>query len=201
MESLTKQDAIRILNEKEISLFTVSDAKKVFSIEKKNTLYKLLQRLEQAEIIERVRQGKYHFLLNEADDFEIANFLVSPSYVSLESALSFHGILPQFPYSITSITTARTEEVDYKDKKFEFSHVKKDYFFGFEKKNDFLIAGPEKALLDQLYFVSKDLRSIHIEDLDLSPIDSDRFESMLDDIKFKPLQKLVKNLSLFGNAD
>lgn len=196
MRKISQQEAIRIFHKRNISLFTVSDAEKIFGIKKQNTLYKLLQRLEEAKIIRRLVKGKYQFLLNEVNDFEIANFLVDPSYVSLESALSFYGILPQFPYIISSVTPARSKKIDRYGKRFEFSHIKRDYFFGFEKKNNFLIATPEKAFLDELYFMSKGLRKVHLEDLDLSQIDLTRFHSMVNKFEFAPLKKLVKELSL-----
>ncbi|GAH85528.1 unnamed protein product, partial [marine sediment metagenome] len=93
MESITIDKATKILYAKKVSLFSINDAKKIFNIEKDNTLYKLLQRLEKKDIIKRIENGKYLFSFIEVSDFEIANFLTSPSYISLESALSFYGIL------------------------------------------------------------------------------------------------------------
>jgi len=194
METISKEVAIKKLHQKKVSLFDVSDAKKIFAIEKENTLYKLLQRLEKAGVISRVIKGKYHFLFREINDFELANFLVNPSYISLESALSFYGILPQFPYTITSITPLKSKKIIYQEKEYEFSHLKTKYFLGFEKKDNFLIAVPEKALLDELYLMAKKLRKIHFEDLDLTQINKVRFKKMLQSYKFLPLQNLVKEL-------
>jgi len=144
METITKEKAIKILHHKKISLFTVSDAKKLFGIENENTLHKLLQRLERAKIIQRITKGKYHFLLRETNDFQIANFLITPSYISLETALSFYGILSQFPYTITSVTPLKPKKIIYQQKEFQYTHIETKYFFGFEKKDSFLIAFPEK---------------------------------------------------------
>ena len=50
-------------------------------MDKDNTLYKILQKLENKNIIGRVKNGKYLFAFANVTDFEIANFLISPSYI------------------------------------------------------------------------------------------------------------------------
>jgi len=68
-----------------------------------------LERLTKKGIIKRLTKRKYLFTFLESDDFQIANFLYTPSYISLESALSFYGIITQFPYQITSITPKKNK--------------------------------------------------------------------------------------------
>lgn len=194
MESITIDKATKILYTKSVSLFSINDAKKVFNIEKDNTLYKLLQRLEKKDIIKRIENGKYLFSFIEVSDFEIANFLTSPSYISLESALSFYGILSQFPYTITSITSKKSKRVIYEDKEYEFNHMESKYLYGFFKKNNFLIASPEKALIDELYFVAKKLRIISLEELDLTNINKKHLKSIVKKYDYIPLKRLVDNI-------
>ena len=43
----------------------------------------------------------------QPDPFHISNALKSPSYVSLQSALSWHGLIPEFVPAVTAVTTAR----------------------------------------------------------------------------------------------
>jgi predicted transcriptional regulator of viral defense system len=197
METISKAKAIKILYQKRITFFEVADADKIFGIKKRKTLYELLRRLERAGVINRIIKGKYHFSLKEFNDFELANFLINPSYISLESALSFYGILSQFPYSIVSVTPLKSKKINYQGKEYEFAHLDSKYFFGFVKKDKFLIATPEKALLDELYFVAKKLRKIHFEDLDLKLIDKKKFKILSKKYKFLPLQNLIKKLKLF----
>ena len=194
MESITIDKATKILYTKRVSLFSINDTKKVFNIEKDNTLYKLLQRLEKKDIIKRIENGKYLFSFIEVSDFEIANFLTSPSYISLESALSFYGILSQFPYTITSITSKKSKRVIYEDKEYEFNHMESKYLYGFFKKNNFLIASPEKALIDELYFVAKKLRIISLEELDLTNINKKHLKSIVKKYDYIPLKRLVDNI-------
>lgn len=152
---------IEALREKDIVFFSSYDVRKIFSIKSENTLKQLLVRVKKEGIIEQLARNKYLFLHSqkEPSDFQIANFLVIPSYLSLESALSFHGFLEQFPYRITSITLAKPREIKIRNKIFSFSQIKKEYFKDFEKRDDFLIASKEKALFDYLYFAYKGLRS------------------------------------------
>lgn len=196
METISKTKAIKILHQKKVTFFDVSDALKIFGTKKIKTLYELLQRLEKNGIIRRITKGRYHFSLREYNDFELANFLVNPSYISLESALSFYGILPQFPYTVTSITPLKSKRICHQEKEYEFSHLESKYFWGFVKKDKFLIASPEKALLDELYFMAKKLRKIHTQDLNLKPVDKKKLGELYKRYKFIPLQKLIKKLKI-----
>jgi len=192
METISKQKAIQILIKKKINLLDVNTAQKIFSFRNENSLYKFLQRLERADILKRVTKGKYLFSLKETNDYELANFLFTPSCISLESALSFYGILAQFPYTITSVTPLKTKKIIYNEKEFEFAHLKREYFFGFIKKDNFLIALPEKALLDELYFISKGLTNISLDELNLSIIKKEKLRRMMKYYNFLPLKNLVE---------
>ena len=192
METISKDKAIRLLHQKKVVFFDVIDAQKIFKTKKQKTLYELLQRLEKSGVVNRIKKGKYHFSLKEYNDFELANFLVNPSYISLESALSFYGILPQFPYTISSVTPLKSQKIIFQGKEYEFCHIENKYFFDFVKKDNFLIATPEKALIDELYFVAKKLRKIHIRDLDLKMITKKRLKELIKKYNFLPLQNLIK---------
>ncbi len=84
----------------------------------------------------------------------IANHLYGPSYVSLESALSFYGLIPERVHSIRSITLKRGREFITPFGNFEYIKAGTSYFrIGIhQKKIDnryvFMIASPEKALCD-----------------------------------------------------
>ena len=158
MESLSTTDVIKLLQRQPTPLFSLSDFERILGIENRRTLYKKIQRLEDKKIIQRLIKGKYRFLLSTVDDFTMANFLYQPSYVSLETALSFYGIITGFPYQITSITTQKARSFDIDSKEFKFSRISPALFWGWEKKEDFLIAEKEKALLDYLYFGLKGFR-------------------------------------------
>jgi len=86
----------------------------------------------------------------------IANKLYSPSYVSLETALSDYSIIPEVAMSVTSITTKPTRRFKNKHGLFIYRAVRPEAFTGYLVRRhgtfDILIAEPEKALVDYLYF-------------------------------------------------
>jgi hypothetical protein len=124
---------------------------------------------------------------------EIAFRLYSPSYISLEKALSVYGIIPEMVYGITSVTPKTTREFRNKFGDFTYRHIKPTLFFGYreDKERRCLMAEPEKALLDYLY-------------LNLSKIDpceaAEEFRFNVKVIK-KEISgaKLKKYLQLFNN--
>lgn len=115
------------------------------------------------------RQGKVHqlkrgiYTLNDEDrrapltPFMISNLIYAPSYVSLESALSFFGLLPERVTSVTAVTPHKTNISKNFYGIFSYRSIKKNLFFGFQSLHDMsdvpiLMATPEKALLDKIYF-------------------------------------------------
>jgi len=85
---------------------------------------------------------------------KLANFLRQPSYISLETALSYYGLIPEESFNITSITLKSTRFYKSNLATFFYRNIKKELFFGFdEKKAVFFvkIATKAKALFDYLY--------------------------------------------------
>jgi len=85
--------------------------------------------------------------------FLVANYLVRGSYVSLQSALAYHGLIPEHVPVVTSMTTLRPGYRETPLGHFAYHHVKPEYFYGYdlievEEKQTALVANPEKALLD-----------------------------------------------------
>lgn len=95
----------------------------------------------------------------------IANVLLGPSYISLDFALSFHGLIPESVHEVTSLTTKRSKYFETIYGVFSYQQIKKELFnIGLEIKTstsgNFIMAGKEKALCDKVYFTTKlDLRA------------------------------------------
>jgi len=187
---------IKILQRTKIKILSLRDIKKLFEIDSDNTAYKTAESLIKKGILERLKKGLYASTLNFPEDFEVANRLSAPSYVSLETALSFYGILSQFPYPITSITPRKTRRFEVQGKEFEYVHIQTSFFWGYEKQKGFLIASPEKALIDEIYFMAKGWRKIDLTELDLSKLNKKKFKIMAKKIKYRPFQNLLKALSI-----
>jgi predicted transcriptional regulator of viral defense system len=108
--------------------------------------------------------------------FLVANHLRKPSYVSLQSALSHYGLIPEFVPVITSVTTGRPEELQTPLGGFVFRHLKKTAFWGYtqieiSRGQAVFLASPEKALLDLLYLTPGSDSPEYLQELRFEPMD------------------------------
>ncbi len=114
--------------------------------------------LRRGEVI-RVKKGIYVF----GEDYArrpysreiLANMIYGPSCVSLEYALHFHGLIPERPEAVTSVTTGRSRKFSTPVGLFTYHQIPVRAFpVGIQRieagSAAFLIACPEKALADQL---------------------------------------------------
>jgi len=91
-----------------------------------------------------------------ADPFLIANHLYGPSYVSLDSALSYWGLIPERVYQITSVCFKSSKSINAAGHRYRFQHVPADYYaLGIQTvartpTQQVLMASPEKALCDKI---------------------------------------------------
>jgi len=89
-----------------------------------------------------------------ADAFEIAPLLYGPSYISGESALQYHGWIPEATAAITSTTSRRSRQIATPIALFTYAHIPLEIFaFGVtgSSSSSYLIAHPWKAAADLLY--------------------------------------------------
>jgi len=133
--------------------FKISDFEKIFGL-KKESLYVKLNRLVKSGLLKRLQRGLYEVIFSEAQIEEIANQIYWPSYLSLESALAKAGIIDQIPYTLTFVTPKKSKKIILGNREVEYRQIKKKLFFGYKKEGKILIAAPEKALIDQIYFYS-----------------------------------------------
>lgn len=108
--------------------------------------------------------------------FLIANELHRPSYVSLQSALAHHGMIPEAVPTTTSITTGRPMQFETPLGRYSYRHIAPAAFFGYGRVpvlpgQQALVADAAKALLDLVYLTpggesAEHLRSLRLEDLD-----------------------------------
>lgn len=95
---------------------------------------------------------------------QIANLVYGPSYVSLEWALSFYHFIPERVATITSVTIGSTKEFASPIGNFSYRYLRNPrYCIGIDRKSipgqmgEFLIATPEKALADWVFFTCDDM--------------------------------------------
>ncbi len=90
----------------------------------------------------------------------IANHLYSPSYVSLQYALRQYGLIPERVMLVTNITTCHARSFSNSLGSFAYHNVPRAYFAlgvtsNTEGTSSYMIATPEKALVDTILFTSK----------------------------------------------
>ncbi len=142
-----------------IKFFKQHNDKKIFSFSdllqlttySRQTLYVELNRLTKQGIINRITKEWYENPFNPPTKEEVAMILRYPCYLSMEYALSRHGILSQTVYTLTLVTTKTPYTYKTKDATYEYHQIKKEFFWGYNKKDDILISEPEKALIDLIH--------------------------------------------------
>ncbi len=139
------------------NVFTVADVTKAFSQENAQSIKVQLFRLVKKGLLHSLKRGVYCFDKTRVDELELAQQLYSPSYISLETALHYYGIIPDIPQGVTSVTTITTKKIATELGMYYYTKIKLPLFFGFESVISplsggyFSIAKKEKALLDYLY--------------------------------------------------
>lgn len=174
------------------SFFTLNDLTRIFNTDKDSLKVFLNRQVKKGEIA-RLRKNAYILPEKISNIRKISFELYQPCYLSFESALNDYGILSQIPYVLTFATTNKSKKIILANQKIEFRQIKKELFSGYRTQNGIFTAESEKALADQIYFISKGLASLNFEELDLSKIS---LEKLLSIIKVYPKasQRLVRNL-------
>ena len=110
--------------------------------------------------------------LGTLDLYRIANLLQVPSYVSLMTALSFHGVTTQVQRGFAeSVCMKRTKAFERGGITFRYLKVSPALYDGFVKDQGAFIASQEKALIDSIYLASMGRYTMDMASLDLGKID------------------------------
>ncbi len=175
---------------------------------------KISELLKSGDLIS-VRRGLYvlgpNIDLPLPEPFLIANHLRGPSYVSLESALSYWGLIPERTFEVSSVTVKTSKKYKTPVGRFNYQQLPLPYYsFGIRSiqltpKQTILIASPEKAICDKIVLTSminlrstKQTREFLMEDLRmdedmLKTLDLDLLDSWLDDAPKKNSLKMLIN--------
>jgi predicted transcriptional regulator of viral defense system len=129
----------------------------------------------------QLRRGLYTlaapYRKTDPHPFLVANRLKKASYVSLQSALNHHGLIPDYVPVVTSVSTGRPELVQTELGAFSFKHLKKSLFEGYREVEvaagqSAFVAIPEKALLDLVYLTPQGDRPQYLDELRLQNPDA-----------------------------
>ena len=124
-----------------------------------------LTRLEKTGLIRRVSRG--WICIQPCEIWEIVRVVYPSSYISLEWALHYHGILDQEIHAITIVWLGKPKVVKTRHYIYEIHRIKQELHFGYD---DRMIAEPEKAMLDTLYIRGDLPRKLNLEALNPSKL-------------------------------
>jgi predicted transcriptional regulator of viral defense system len=177
-------------------IFSLQEIKKIFPTFDNRRLVEWQEKKYLEKIINRWYRFK-NTALTEAQLYWAANRIYAPSYISLESALSFHGLIPEVAFTITSVSTSKTQTFDTTIGQFLYQTVKPSLFFGYSihRMNDkpIKIADIEKTLLDYCYF-NKNLKTQ--TDFEALRLNFSLLKNQFDVVKMKNYLLLAQSPSL-----
>ena len=160
----------------------------------------LLKRAVANREIWRLRRGIYclsdRYAKGKVDPLGLAQLLYGPSYISLESALSYHGWIPEAVRAVTSVTSKRSRNFDTPIGLFTYVRVPQRLFLAGARRvksgrgTSFFLATPLKALADLVYVQGRDwqgalpvIESLRVEEDSLAELSSADFDEVLQGYK------------------
>jgi predicted transcriptional regulator of viral defense system len=167
-----------------------------------------LHQWQRAGYIVPLRQAWYAFAdyIQQPDSARfVAGKICAPSYISLHTALSFYGIIPEAVVEITSVTTQKTCRYENAFGQFSYQTIRPRLFWGFEPKTmrdgkQYMMATPEKAIIDLLYLYPQystldEMRELRFdEDWMREELNKERLLEYMERINSPIIKKRVKLL-------
>jgi predicted transcriptional regulator of viral defense system len=158
----------------------------------------------------QLRRG-YYLLSDEyrkVDVYEphVASVLEKPSYISLEKAFEYYGLIPESVNVYTSVTTKRQGRFVSAAGVFEYRHIQPSLFWGYDtvifNKQPAFFAYPEKALLDYFYLKGLTISLNYLEELRLQNVDKINIKKLFEfAARFKKpgIMKAVETVNKYIN--
>lgn len=153
---------LKVLQKNRFYIFSLDDLRVFYPHESSANLKKEMYRWRNKGLVAGLKKGLYELTFPQEmaiPDMVIANKLYEPSYVSLETALSHYSVIPEIAMAVTSITTKPTRHFKNRHGLFIYRTLRPKSFTGYylEKMSGFevMLAEPEKAVIDYLYFKAR----------------------------------------------
>ena len=153
-----------------VPIFTTRDA--TYRLKKSaHAVAGILKRETSAGRTIRVRKGLYAFPENKEgllDALILSPIIYGPSYISLEYALSYHGLIPESVVTITSVSQGKSKHFSTPLGEFSYQRVPQQILYSQVERVEgqgggcFFMATPLKALCDTLYCHKK--KWLHLTD-------------------------------------
>ncbi len=177
-----------------------------------NSRYSKVKRLLAQGKLLHLRRGLYCLTdrmgyWKKLHPFNLAQYVYGPSYISLESALSFHQLIPETVYGITSVTIKRAREFNTPLGLFTYLHLPQENFYVEVDsiRNDeqyFFMAKPWKAICDYVFCYKKDwidmkplAASLRIDLASLPILYAEECEILMHYYQHKRITRFLKGVS------
>lgn len=194
---------------KDFLIFSLSDIEKIDS----GFHRRRLNNWQDKGYIKKVIKGYYIFSdleINESVLYIIANNIYQPSYISLEMALSYYGLIPESVYEITSCSSKRTYAFNTKIANFSYRKIRPELMFGYQlvsyQNHNFKIVEIEKAILDYFYVNPRIKTEEEFAELRINKetfqekVNIEKFKQYLKQFNNKTLEKRVNKFLKYINA-
>jgi hypothetical protein len=139
--------------------------------------------------------------------YSVAHMIYGPSYISLETALSFHGWIPEAVYAITSVSSKKSTEFNTPLGVFSYTRVPQDILYegvnwgSPSEKYPTVMANPLKALCDYVYVhkqnwtaVSPLVKSLRVDWKNLEEIQSNQINYLMENYKSRRIRRFLSGL-------
>lgn len=174
------------------SVFNTQDLAVLWAIPHRRRLLEDIKYYLRASRLVRLHRGIYTLpdVASKYPVFELSQKLVPMSYISLSTALSVHGISFQYDETVHAVALFSKKYI-VSGRKIQYHQVKEVIFFeqtGLLKKDKYVLASPERAVCDTLYFFP----NYGIDNL--RGLDRDRLVLILPIYKNRRLEKHILGL-------
>ncbi len=174
---------------------------------------KQLSRWTHDGTVVQLRRGLYslgaRYRATDPHPYEVSNALVTGSYVSLETVLADHGLIPEAVFSTTAVTTGRQGSRKTPFGLFVYHHIRTDLFWGYESVpigngRIAFVATAEKALLDLAYLRTRSdqvgfARELRLQRLEI--IDVDRLVRFAARFGSRKVERFARNVVSLAAAE
>ncbi len=173
------------LNQDTGGVYETADLAVILEIDHPCRLTEAIARLLREGVLERLRRGLYVDVLNGYRPEVAGQRWLAPGYLSTETALDRHGLcrtgIVAFTYVTTRLIPRREQATrSLQGRQLVYRHLAPHLFFGYRPEAGILLAEPEKAALDLLYYLYKGQGSaLCAADIDFASLRASRYRSYL----------------------
>ncbi|QQR81779.1 MAG: hypothetical protein IPJ69_06715 [Deltaproteobacteria bacterium] len=158
---MTESDALQLISDTRSLVFSTRELAALANI-RIDFASQMLRRMAAKKKITRLYQGLWAYTQNpEFNAFVVVPYLTRPhpAAISLFTALHLHGMIEQVPQVIHIVSTSMTRKIKTPIGSFSIHKIQPEFFQGYDNgygnlagQSHFLVATPEKAFVDCLYF-------------------------------------------------